>query len=130
MTIDITPGLQKSLVELPGGERDVYRVEVAQAVAIAASPRRSNNITRTTLQVIGGEDLKLEEVNLIGETVARNMSPDALVMWGARILPEFKGKLQVITIITGVKSPYIVGKVDEVREARKTTNDLGIELLL
>ena len=56
MTIDITPGLQKSLVELPGGERDVYRVEVAQAVAIAASPRRSNNITRTTLQVIGGED--------------------------------------------------------------------------
>lgn len=82
------------------------------------------------VQIIGGEDLKLEEVNLVGETVARNMSPDALVMWGARILPEYKGKLQVITIITGVKSPYIVGKVDEVREARKTTNDLGIELLL
>ena len=81
------------------------------------------------IQIIGGEDLKLEEVNLIGETVSQNMSPDALVMWGARVLPEFKGKLQVITIITGVKSPYIVGKVDEVREARKQSSELGIELL-
>jgi len=46
---------------------------------------------------------------LIGETVAQSLDPSSIVYWGARILPEFEGKVQVITIITGVKSPYILG---------------------
>jgi cell division protein FtsZ len=65
--------------------------------------------TGALIQVIGGDDMKLEEISLIGETVSKNMDPNALVMWGARILPEYTGKIQVITIITGVKSPYIMG---------------------
>lgn len=81
------------------------------------------------IQIIGGEDLKLEEINMIGETVSNFMSPDALVMWGARILPEYNGKIQVITIVTGVNSPYVLGKRDEVRETRKVTNELGIKLI-
>lgn len=83
--------------------------------------------TGALIQVIGGEDLKLEEINVIGESVSQHMDPDATVMWGARVLPEMKGKVQVITIITGVKSPYILGK----QAAKpKTRNDLGIEVLL
>lgn len=65
--------------------------------------------TGALIQIIGGEDMKLDEINKIGETVAQNMDPSATVMWGARINPELNGKLQVITIITGVKSPYIIG---------------------
>jgi len=61
------------------------------------------------IQVIGGEDMRLDEINTIGETVSQNMSHDATVMWGARINPEMSGKIQVITIITGVTSPYIIG---------------------
>jgi len=61
------------------------------------------------IQIIGGPDLKLEEINLIGETVSKYLSPEAQTIWGARILPDWKGKIQVITIITGVKSPYILG---------------------
>ncbi|MBI2583615.1 MAG: cell division protein FtsZ [Candidatus Aenigmarchaeota archaeon] len=61
------------------------------------------------IQIIGGEDMKLDEINTIGETVAQNMAPESVVMWGARINPEFGGKIQVITIITGVSSPYIIG---------------------
>jgi cell division protein FtsZ len=86
--------------------------------------------TGALIQIIGGDDLTLEEVSLIGETVSKKMNPEATVMWGARVLPEFKGKLQVITIITGVSSPYILGSKHE--ETKKVTrmfsNDLGIKM--
>ena len=87
--------------------------------------------TGALIQVIGGDDMKLEEISTIGETVSQHMDPDALVMWGARILPEFTGKIQVITIITGVKSPYILGKTAARAAAKsKAANDLGIEVIL
>lgn len=86
--------------------------------------------TGALIQVIGGDDMKLEEISIIGETVSQHMDPDALVMWGARILPEFAGKIQVITIITGVKSPYILGKTAARAAAKSKANDLGIEVLL
>jgi cell division protein FtsZ len=80
------------------------------------------------IQVIGGEDMRLDEINEIGETVSSNMSPDAMVMWGARVLPEFKGKLQVIVIITGVKSPYIMGKMDDFAETKQQMHDIGVKV--
>ncbi len=86
--------------------------------------------TGALIQIIGGDDLTLEEVSLIGETVSKKMNPEATVMWGARVLPEFKGKLQVITIITGVNSPYILGsKVEEKKKVDKMfSRDLGITM--
>jgi len=86
--------------------------------------------TGALIQVIGGEDMKLDEINIVGETVSRNMDPNALVMWGARIVPDFAGKIQVITIITGVKSPYIIGPGGGAATARdKKKFDFGIEVL-
>ena len=86
--------------------------------------------TGALIQIIGGDDMRLDEINLIGESVAQHMDPDAMVMWGARIIPEYAGKIQVITIITGVKSPYILGKSTMQERAKKESNDLGIELVL
>lgn len=86
--------------------------------------------TGALIQVIGGEDLKLEEIDTIGQTVAQHMDPSALVMWGARILPEYNGRIQVITVITGVKSPYILGKTGKMMAAAKKQNELGIEVLV
>jgi cell division protein FtsZ len=86
--------------------------------------------TGALIQIIGGDDLTLDEVSLIGETVSKKMNPEATVMWGARVLPEFKGKLQVITIITGVSSPYILGsKYEEKKKVDKVlSKDLGITM--
>lgn len=84
------------------------------------------------LQIIGGEDLKLDEINTIGEAVYKRMNPEAQVIWGARILPEYAGKIHVITIITGVKSPYILGPNQEsgtIGQNKSTTNDLGIPIV-
>ncbi|MDI6721613.1 MAG: cell division protein FtsZ [Candidatus Aenigmarchaeota archaeon] len=81
--------------------------------------------TGALIQVIGGDDMRLEEINKIGEIVSSYLDPSAQVMWGARIIPEFRHKIQVITIVTGVKSPYIMGPV--AKPAAKS--DLGIEML-
>ncbi len=86
--------------------------------------------TGALIQIIGGPDLRLDEVNEIGETVASFLDPEAQVIWGARILPEYEGKIQVITIITGVKSPYILGPVQKERISVATMSEqLGIEVI-
>ncbi len=87
--------------------------------------------TGALVHITGGPDLKLEEVNLIGETVSQYLDPSAQVFWGARILPEFEGKIQVITIITGVKSPYILGpaKPREQPVVREVSKALGIDII-
>ncbi|OGI14783.1 cell division protein FtsZ [Candidatus Micrarchaeota archaeon RBG_16_49_10] len=82
------------------------------------------------IHITGGEDLKLDEVNAIGEAVAQHLSPEAQVIWGARILPECAGRIQVITIVTGVQSPYILGTVERERPVLKQTDyALGIDVL-
>jgi cell division protein FtsZ len=79
------------------------------------------------IHITGGSDLKLDETNLVGEYVSKLLDPDAQVIWGARIDPTFTGKLRVITIITGVKSPYILGPVAMQQEEKKTySQELGI----
>lgn len=87
--------------------------------------------TGALIQVIGGDDLRLDEISYIGEAVSQNMDPNAMVMWGARILPEYQGKVQVITIVTGVKSPYILGRnVAARKDELGRKNELGIEMLV
>jgi len=82
------------------------------------------------IHITGGPDLRLDEVNLIGETVAEHLDPSAQVFWGARILPEFEGKVQVISIITGVKSPYILGPVSfEKPVVKEVSQTLGIDVI-
>lgn len=82
------------------------------------------------VHITGGPDLRLDEVNMIGETVAQHLDPSAQVFWGARILPEFEGRVQVISIITGVKSPYILGPVSYERPVvREISQALGIDII-
>lgn len=82
------------------------------------------------IHITGGPDMTLDEVNLIGQTVSQYLDPSAQVFWGARILPEFKGKVQVISIITGVKSPYILGPISTEKPVmQEVSKTLGIEIL-
>ncbi len=82
------------------------------------------------IHVTCGPDLKLEEFDIIGKLVAENLSPEAQVIIGARINKDFSGKVRVITIMTGVKSPYVLGKgYQEAVPQAKEISDLGIEVL-
>ncbi|MCK5016744.1 MAG: cell division protein FtsZ [Candidatus Peribacteraceae bacterium] len=85
--------------------------------------------TGALIHITGGEDLRLDEVNLVGEYVSKQLDPEAQVIWGARIDPNQKGKLKVITIVTGVKSPYILGPVAKQEGERDVNRELGIPML-
>ena len=86
--------------------------------------------TGALIHITCGPDLKLEEFDTIGRTVSENLSPDAQVIIGARISKEFAGKVRVITIMTGVKSPYVLGRPTEEQTlpTSKEISDLGIEV--
>jgi len=85
------------------------------------------------IHIHGGPDLTLEEVNRIGELVTESMDNDANCIWGARVTDNMKGKLTVMTIMTGVKSPYITGKSDlkKAAAAKKSvvSDELGIRIV-
>lgn len=86
--------------------------------------------TGALIHITCGPDLKLEEFDMIGRTVSENLSPDAQVIIGARINKDFVGKVRVITIMTGVKSPYVLGRAAEehAMPMAKEISDLGIEV--
>jgi cell division protein FtsZ len=84
------------------------------------------------IHVAGGPDMTLDEINRIGEIVTENMDPDSNVIWGARVDEEMKGKVTVMTIITGVTSPWILGKQDPTKPSQQAVavNDvLGIDTI-
>ena len=86
--------------------------------------------TGALIHIEGGPDLTLDEVSRVGELVTETLDDDANVIWGARIDEEMKGKLTIMTIMTGVKSPWILGKIDEkvrTEEAKKVSDELGID---
>ncbi len=82
------------------------------------------------IHVTCGPDLKLEEFDHIGRIVSDNLGPEANVIIGARISKEFAGRVRVITIMTGVKSPYLLGKSAEesLEPISKELSDVGIEV--
>lgn len=89
--------------------------------------------TGALIHVEGGPDMTLDEINRIGELVTAEMDDDANVIWGARVNEAMKGKITVMTIITGVKSPWILGKHDQRARAPNArgrfNEELGIETL-
>ncbi|MFH0713407.1 MAG: cell division protein FtsZ [Candidatus Micrarchaeota archaeon] len=74
--------------------------------------------TGVLLHVTGGPEMTLGECNSIGEALTEQVDPNATVIWGARISPEFEGKVEAIAIFTGIKSAYVLGK-----SVRQSTSD-------
>ena len=86
--------------------------------------------TGALIHITCGPDFKLEEFANVGELVTENISQDAQVIIGARVNKEFASKVRVITIMTGVKSPYVVGRKSRQEQENQRTeiSDLGIEV--
>lgn len=88
--------------------------------------------TGALIHVAGGPDMTLDEISKVGELVTESLDEDANVIWGARVSEEMKGKLTVMTIVTGVKSPWILGKMDYKEpsaEMKEVSDELGIEIV-
>lgn len=64
--------------------------------------------TGIMIYMVGGEDLTLGEVNQIAAKMSENSAPNANVIWGARIDPAYNGRVEVMAVFTGVKSPQML----------------------
>ena len=90
--------------------------------------------TGALIHIAGGNDMTLEEINRIGELVTESLDDDANVIWGARIGDDMAGRLTVMTIITGVQSPWVLGNVahataEKSAESQMIEDELGIEII-
>lgn len=81
------------------------------------------------IHIAGGSDLTLGDAIRAGELITEEMDPHASVKWGARIVPDYKDKLEVTAIVTGVSSPHITGKGQSRAEKSKVAGLSDIEVL-
>lgn len=58
------------------------------------------------VHVSGGSDLTIEEATRIGSGVTEGLAPDANVIFGARLIPELRDQIRVMSVITGVKAKF------------------------
>jgi len=115
------------------GESDSSSARVEEAVRQALTHPLLDvdykGATGSLIHITCGPDFKLEEFQGVGQLVTENISEDAQVIIGARINKDFGNKVRVITIMTGVKSPYVRGR-DSIKEEtpQPEMSDLGIEV--
>lgn len=58
------------------------------------------------VHVSGGGDLSIEDATHIGEGVTDGLAKDANVIFGARLIPEMRDQIRVMTVVTGVKAKF------------------------
>jgi len=80
------------------------------------------------IHIVCGPDCTLAEINEAGELISKRLSQNAQVIWGARVLKEYLGKVQVIAIITGVKSPYLLGPVQTEETAKENKIEVPVKI--
>jgi cell division protein FtsZ len=61
------------------------------------------------VHITGGPDLTLQEAEGIAQNITNRLEASANVIWGARIQDEYKGKVRVMAIMTGVQSAQVLG---------------------
>lgn len=82
------------------------------------------------INVIGGPSMTLDEAKKVVETVSDRLDKDANVIWGAQISEDMGNTLRAMLIITGVKSPQILGaKMVSATKKKDKEEELGIEFV-
>ncbi|NJD76340.1 MAG: cell division protein FtsZ [Candidatus Methanoperedens sp.] len=59
------------------------------------------------IHIVGGEDMTLEEVAAAGELIMDRVPGTKRISWGAKVDSSLTGRVRIIAILTGVKSPLI-----------------------
>ena len=82
------------------------------------------------INIIGGEDMTLDEARKVVETVSERLDEEARIIWGAQISKDMEKTIRAMLIVTGVKSSQILGGTIETDKRKKEIEtELGIEFL-
>lgn len=83
-----------------GKNNDVARMALNQPLFDADY----RNATGSLIHITGGPDLNLKEAEEIAASLTYELSPNANIIWGARIRDDYEGKIRVIAIMTGLQN--------------------------
>ena len=81
------------------------------------------------IHISGGSDLTLGDAIKAGEIITEKMDAQATVKWGARLIPGYDGKLEIVAIVTGVKGANIFGADAEPKDEKPTISYSDIEII-
>ena len=132
---DIRTVMQNGGVSLIGmGESDSNQRAIEAVTRAIENPLLDVDISNGSgalVNVIGGEDLSLEEYKDIVGYIGDRLSPDAKLISGAQISKDLEGSVRVMVVITGVKSPQISGQKRLLEDSKtaEMEEELGIEFL-
>jgi cell division protein FtsZ len=90
-----------------------------------------SNASGALVNIIGGPDMSLDESKVIISAIGERLGVDAKLIWGAQISEDMDKAIRVMLIVTGVKSPQIMGSTDTLdsQKQREISEELGIEFL-
>jgi len=132
---DIKAVMVEGGVSLIGmGESDTERRALDAVTKAIQNPLLDVDISGAKgalVNIIGGPDMSLEECKEIISTIGEKLSPDAKMIWGAKISPDMDKSIRVLLIITGVKSSQVLGHGEDFDSLRhkEMEEELGIEFL-
>ncbi len=129
---DVKAVMSNGGVSLIGiGESDSTENRAIEAVERAIhNPLLDVNIESAKgalVNIIGGPDMSLDEYRQVMEKVSSRVAPDAKIISGAKISPDMEKNIKVLLIVTGVKSPQIIGSSSDYKTKSDNTS-LGTEL--
>ena len=89
------------------------------------------NASGALINVLGGNDLTLEDYKTVVGLIGEKLSPEAKIISGALISKDLEGIIRVMLVITGVKSTQISGdkKSPSQQKRESMENELGIEMI-
>ena len=88
-----------------------------------------SNASGALVNIMGGQDMSLDECKLIIEHIGEKLGPYARLIWGAQISPDMEKSIRVLLIVTGVKSAQILGHGETMESIKhkEIEEELGIE---
>jgi len=66
--------------------------------------------TAALVNVVGGPDMTVAEAESVVNEINTRIDKNARLIWGAMIDPNIENKIRTMIVVTGVKSPQILGK--------------------
>jgi cell division protein FtsZ len=89
-----------------GEDRIIKAVSRALAVPLLDIPEISAAYG-VLIHIAGGDDMTLEEVAAAGERIVDKVPYTRRVIWGARVDSSLSGRVRIMAVLTGIKSPLI-----------------------
>ena len=111
---DVRVIMQKSGVAMIGlGEAEGENKAVESVQKAIRSPLLDVDISGATgalVNVVGGPDMTIAEAESVVNELYTRIDSKARLIWGAAVEPELENVIRTMIVVTGVKSPQILGK--------------------